>query len=457
MLITAYLKPLKPTTTLALKQENHTVSRDTKLSILFDKTVQGESQTYVKDAVATGDGGHIILGESGILLIKIDDKGNKLWRKSFINKNDKVNDLPYAITATKDGGYTVLMYTVNKDKDYEDVSLVKGTEKMVDKKEDEDFKDLPVAEEDYKEPITSFYREYKSNIALLKVDERGNKLWRKDYNIDGYVVPNDIKVNEQGEYLITGHQNRGKIDSTQVFVLKADSAGNKIWHKNFGGKGWDEANSLIVTNDGGYIIAGSKQTVTAISDEEVSTTTAKKTDEMFYNYAAWVFKIDSEGQQIWEKTFYSKENEQTSRVIAITPTKNGEYVLVGTLEKHFDHYSANYSAWSAKIDGGGQQIWHKTFKSSSSAFNAPVDIISTTNDEYIVIGNSMEEVLWRSNGRMIKLDTNGNQLLDKTFKYDNHNSFNVIVPANDNQYLIVGSEHNPNGGGSIRIIKIADR
>ena len=405
-------QPLKPTTALALKQENHTVSREAKLSILFDKTVQGESYAYVKDAVATRDKGHIILSEawekkndnaeyrteSGTLLIKIDDKGNKLWRKSLINKNDKVNDFPYAITATKDGGYTVLIYALSEKEDY-------------------------------------------SHIALLKVDDRGNKLWRKDYNIDGYIVPNDIKVNKQGEHIIVGYKSGGTLSSTQAFVLKADSAGNKIWHKSFGGKGWDEANSLLVTNDGGYIIAGSKQTVTA--------------DKNFYNYAAFVFKIDSAGKQIWEKTFYSKKNEQLSAVVAMTPTKNGEYLLVGTLAEQFSHYSG----WSAKIDDGGKPIWHKTFKPSSSAsnFSDPVDIVSTTNDEYIVIGSSMDDLLWRSSGRMVKLDTNGNQLLDKTFKHDKYNSFKGIVPANDNQYLIIGSEYNPNSEISIRIIKIADR
>jgi hypothetical protein len=52
----------------------------------------------------------------------------------------------------------------------------------------------------------------------------------------------------------TGSFEAGYAD---VYVIKLDGNGNKVWEKTYGGSGWDEAVSIQQTTDGGYIVAGS--------------------------------------------------------------------------------------------------------------------------------------------------------------------------------------------------------
>jgi len=47
--------------------------------------------------------------------------------------------------------------------------------------------------------------------------------------------------------------------SSDFWLVKTDSNGNKVWDKTFGGPNGEGAVSVQQTSDGGYILAGSTQ------------------------------------------------------------------------------------------------------------------------------------------------------------------------------------------------------
>jgi hypothetical protein len=109
-----------------------------------------------------------------------------------------------------------------------------------------------------------------ADVFVAKYDSTGGHLWSKRFggaNADGdngVTVATDGSGNVvvAGNYYLTvnfGGSDLTAVDSTDMFVVKLDSAGNHVWSKSFGGTGIDRANGVDTDVGGNVIVAGSFQ------------------------------------------------------------------------------------------------------------------------------------------------------------------------------------------------------
>ena len=147
----------------------------------------------------------------------------------------------------------------------------------------------------------------------------------------------------------------------EVFNLKAGALGMKQFKEvNIGNQGLvmaksfdyneqiDKAKAFAITNDGGYILAG----------------TTQGTEKSYTD--AWIIKLDSKGNMLWNKMAGQQFNDDVSNVLI---TKSGEIIVIGTTEVIPGQTSK--SAWMFKLGKDGKKIWNKNigkYKIVASAY-----------------------------------------------------------------------------------------
>ncbi len=200
------------------------------------------------------------------------------------------------------------------------------------------------------------------DIWVLGLDTLGNKLWDKTFGGIGTEASFFILANNDNSFLIAGltlSPQGGDVSDTSRgaddwWIIKIDSAGNKIWDKRFGGNSIDQCYHIAHTKDNGYImcgITGSAQGLD-VSDSPHG-----------FGFDYWVIKIDSMGNKIWDKR-YGGDNYNYG--MWIEPDMDNGYLVAGYTNSNvsFEISEPSYGShdyWILKIDSVGNKVWDKRY------------------------------------------------------------------------------------------------
>lgn len=237
---------------------------------------------------------------------------------------------------------------------------------------------------------------------LLKIDEYGDTLWTKTYNIGTYEYGKDIASIDDG-YIITGRTfpNNNK----EFFVMKIDTIGEVIWTKEYSGV---LATQMCVTQNE-IVITGFGNP--SWEDEDFN-----------------VIKIDLEGNLIWHKTYNSPDKKSD---ISFSLTKDGHSLLLAGASS--DKVSINKNIYLVKIDSNGDTLWSKSYSIGSSSTATST---LTTKDGYIIGGYFTQN---NEDGIFIhKIDKEGNTLFIQTHLDTQSLLLNQII-ENHKGYMLAGS------------------
>jgi len=243
--------------------------------------------------------------------------------------------------------------------------------------------------------MKDFYPTKSGDVWLIKTDSDGNKLWDKTFG-----KPEDLDAGEcvqqtnDGGYIITGLTYSLYTGDREVFLIKTDNTGNLAWHKTFVGIiGY----SVQQTTDGGYIITGD-------------------------GYGgAFLIKTDNAGNKIWDKNLGGWAG------YCVQQTTDGGYILTGETSG-----SSSNAVWLIKTDSDGNKLWDKTFEKCELE-NVGRYVQQTTDGGYIIVGRTAmfgKGSLW-----LIKTDSDGNKMWDRDF-FDGYGY--CVQQTNDGGYIISG-------------------
>lgn len=241
-------------------------------------------------------------------------------------------------------------------------------------------------------------------------------------------IGNDIKEISSG-YLIAATVMQEGENQTDIALIKTDKYGNQKEIEIIEGGGNDEAASLLLTNDGGYIILGTYED-----------TTNKQRD-------IYLAKYNSDFTQEWEHFIGNSSDDYG---VAITKTGSG-FIIVGNTEEANavnGNPEGTYDILLVKVDTEGNTKWINSFGGVGEDVSGDVLAIDAG---YIIIGttNSFNE-LNQGGSNIILIQTNS--VGNETDKFTYGGSFNdegtSIVESGDGGYVIAGTIKSLSGGPS---------
>ena len=87
--------------------------------------------------------------------------------------------------------------------------------------------------------------------------------WNRTYGGSDSENANDIVQTNDGGYILAGTTWHWSSNEPDFSLLKTDADGYMQWNRTYGGSRWDNAYSIIQTLDGGYAVAGRTNSIGA--------------------------------------------------------------------------------------------------------------------------------------------------------------------------------------------------
>lgn len=343
---------------------------------LWEKTFGGSDHDYGRFVKQTKNLGFIVVGStysygsgnSDVWLFKIDSSGNEEWNQTF---GGDERDMGNSVCETSDGGYIITGSTESFGAGKSDVWLIK-----TDARGHEVWnKTFGGNGRDYGACVrqtencgyiisgsTASFGSGESDIWLIKIDSSGHEVWNHTFGGNGWDGSECIHQTTADGYIISGSTASFGAGNNDIWLIKTDSNGNKLWDYTFGGSNNDGSHSLQQTADGGYIITGWTHSFGE------------------GNADLWLIKTDSNGKKVWSKTIGGSKHDDGS---SIQQTTGGGYIITGWTESFG---RGRLDLWLVKTDANGKKIWSQTF--GDKEYDMGYSVQQIIGGGYIITGHT---------------------------------------------------------------------
>lgn len=220
------------------------------------------------------------------------------------------------------------------------------------------------------------------DLWAVKLNAVGDIQWQKCLGGTGVEAANSIQQTSDGGYIIAGSTDSidgdvtGNHGNGDYWVVKLNAVGDIQWQKCLGGTGVDMANSIRQASDGSFVVAG----WTRSNDGDVTDNQSKIYSDF------WVVKLNPSGDLQWQKALGGLGDDFA---IAVEQTGDGGFIVAGSTESNNGDVTGNHGVfdfWVVKLNDSGAIQWQKTLGGTDNEYANSIQ--QTSDGGYIVSGNT---------------------------------------------------------------------
>jgi len=357
---------------------------------VWAKTYGGRSADGANAVCETSDSGLLIVGytfssgagNADILAIKTDSAGAIQWVTS---QGGAGTEYGYACAEVSDG-YLITGYTTSTKQD------------ALDK-----------------------------DVYLLKLDFDGDLLWSRTYGGPLTDAGTALCVLDDG-YAVSGFTESSGAGETDIYLLRTDFDGEEKWSKTFGGEFTDMGNTVMAGPDGGIVVGGNTNSVTGNSDY-------------------YLIRTDANGNQLWANPYYpvGEHGYGFDWGTQACATPDGGWYCIG-----YTDCLDVLNIYVVKVDSEGNQLWAKSFGTDFYDYG---NAVCATPDGGALVCGATKELFNNNDLYLVKLDAKGDVIWEKKVGGPGKDWASSICLTSDGNCVIVGHT-NSCGSGSLDVMVV---
>ena len=237
----------------------------------------------------------------------------------------------------------------------------------------------------------------------------------------------EVLVTPDGGYLIAGSTNNSNLVDADLYVLKTDAQGVFQWGQIYGGSRPEYAYSMVETSDGNYFVLGYSQSFGG------------------GDFDTYLIKISPTGTLLWEKTYGGTGNDHGREIIKTT---DGNYAFVGTTSSGF----TSDQAFLTKIDLAGTVLWTKYY--GGSMHEGGNTLKETADGGFIIAGQTFSYGQSNGSAYLVKTHSNGDTSWTKYYNTGTIISeVNSLISNADGSFVFVVRDSSSTNDIDVRVMK----
>lgn len=207
-----------------------------------------------------------------------------------------------------------------------------------------------------------------------------------------------------------------------LFILSTTSSLGQIdtaYVRTYGGPYYEEGKQIIECSDGGYAVIG-----TTGSDQPNNTN--------FY-----LLRLDEDLNCMWNRNYGGVGVEWGNSIVE---DDNGNFLLCGYTSSYGE---GGYDILVYKVDSQGDVIWQKTYGGSDWDFG--YKIIAHPSEGFLICGKTYSYGNGRSDGYLLHINSDGNVIDEWTYGGEGDDELVDMLLLNSSDVVICGNTENSNG------------
>ena len=289
------------------------------------------------------------------------------------------------------------------------------------------------------------------DIWIIRLDSSGAKLWERSFGgtlDDGLfsmlqTTNGDFVLGGYSESGVTGNKTSPNRGGRDFWVIRLDANGDAIWDRTYGGNDDDNLQDIIETGDGGFICGG----------YSYSAASGNKTSSHFGDSDFWIVRLDSSGNRIWDHSYGGTGPDTCYNIVRLG---NDGFVVAGSSGSDTNGNKASPSfggldLWVVRLDAIGNVLWQQTYGGSDDegSDDSGVRLAAAHNGGFIVGANSFSGVSGNKTKAgfgfddfwVIRLDDNGLPLWQAVAGGTGNDYLTGLLATTDAGFLLVGGSN----------------